>query len=204
MGPTVGPTVGLGSTGTVEAVTSTHTLEHGSAGARLPAVVFDVSSLRFRFGPEKRTVSVLSETGQHLATVPATRGTSEADAAWMVLNEAQASGSVLLPDPEVTSGVAAPVELIEHRIVFYNPFTAHCSVSPPGGTPQAGPSSGVVLVGDPFAIPPAGRQCILRTSHDSASDGSSWWALMGTAGEILATEREITPVEISRTLSAYA
>lgn len=89
-------------------------------------VVFDMSSLRFRFGPRRRAMSVLSATGEHLATCPIPSGLDDAGAVFASATAAM-SATVLRPVP----GVAGPVE---HLVALYNPHSAQVSVDLDGQT----------------------------------------------------------------------
>jgi hypothetical protein len=85
------------------------------AATERQVVVVDMSTLRFVWQPGRRSVTLLTANGELLAVSDVAEGAGERQAAFAVLEEAAATARVS------RGGV-------EHRVAFYNPYTAEVSV----------------------------------------------------------------------------
>lgn len=138
-------------------------------------VVFDLATLRFAWGNERRTLSVSSSRGEVLATVPVPAGTEPRWAAFSAMDAALEHGRVVRED--------ADGDLVTARVAFYNPLSLEIAL-------DAVPLTRVFGNGEPVLLD--------RTGTLSWLDDDT----LGVGGRLLA-ETSVDMAAIARAAGAH-
>lgn len=162
--------------------------------ARHAVAVLDLATLRYRYGPARKTIAAFTGTGAHLATVETPRNSDDRAAAWAVLSRVQESATLVLPAPAhpllatpdctpagLPEGEAA---LIAHRVALYNPYTAQVAYK---STPAAAVCVfadvrvDLELGGTSMSVQPVPTD---RDETESRPGSVQEWALVGVDGTV--------------------
>lgn len=142
-------------------------------------LVLDLSTLRYRFAANRRSLSVLTASGETLASVTMRPAEDDTDVIFRAITEAARTSCVLRANDDGTvSG---------HTLAFYNPYTAQVSWTL-NGRP-------VLFVPEvPFSVLPAGISGTVSSTAD---------ILELRVADAVAAEEIPDSNLVARTLSAY-
>jgi hypothetical protein len=95
-------------------------------------VIFDISTVRYRFSSTRTSVTALAPTGELLSVVDLRPGTSEREAAFLAADAALRGGRVLRGETRC-------------RVALYNPHTAEVALDPVPTTRSFGDHAPLIL-----------------------------------------------------------
>jgi hypothetical protein len=96
---------------------------HTERSTAMNYIIYDISTIRYRFGAHHTTVSALAPSGELLATVDLAPHHSEREAAFLAADAALRGGRVLHDTQRC-------------RVALYNPYTATVCLDPVPDTKQ--------------------------------------------------------------------